>query len=179
MSYELTLWDRITLWWNRNVTKRLYWLKCCLFKKYNHLRIRTLPPTWTDRDQVLTHAMFQVLSDFMEKEKAAEVIDWVGSSEEHAHAWKEIQELYEWWNNVYLKFDVWKEAPIRDEFEPKTSFIPVSNGLSRIDQKWDSEDGRKEWEADWDRHTALEEDMERQLTENCIRLIKVRKHLWT
>ncbi len=175
MSYKITLWDRIRWWWSRNITDRIYWWKCRLWRKHNHVRIRSLPPTWTDRDEILIHGMFQVLSDYMEKEKPEDSIDWSWCSE-HAHAWKEMQELYDWWNNVYLKFDVWEEAPIR-EFEPTISTTSEGNRVSTYNHP--SEEHRKGWEADWTRHKALEEDMERQLTENCIRLVKIRQYLWT
>lgn len=178
MSYKITLWDRIRWWWSRNITDRIYWWKCRLWRKHNHVRIRSLPPTWTDCTEKLPHAMFQMLSDYMEKEKPGEVIDWSWCSEQ-ANTWKEIQELYDWWNNVYLKFDIWKEAPIRDRFKPTASRTPAGDGLSLYSQEWSSPEDRKEWEADWARHAALEKDMECQLTENCIRLIKIRESLWT
>lgn len=178
MDNQITFWDKIRRWWRHNTSDRIYWWKCRLWRKYNHVRIRTLSPTWHDRDLVLIHAMFQILSDFMEKEKPAEVTDW-NDGEEKIHAWKEIQELNNWWHNVYLKFDVWNEAPIRDEFRPKISYTPIGKGFSTMDQKWDSEEDRKEHEADWNRNTALAKDMERQLEENCIRLIKIRGYLWT
>ena len=142
--YKLTIWDKITIWWNRHVSERIYRWKCHLYKKYNRVRIRSLPPTWNDRDAVLVHSMFQVLSDFMEQEKPGERVDW-DWCETHAHAWKEMQELHRWWHNVYLKFDPYQDLD----------------------------------EEDYEAINKSEEEMEKQLEENCIRLIKIRGHLWT
>ena len=46
-----------------------YYYKCYFFHPYNKLHIKTLPPTWQDRDVVLLHAAFQCLVDFVEGER--------------------------------------------------------------------------------------------------------------
>jgi len=54
-----------------------------------YLKIETLDKGWCDRDQVLLHAAFQILVDFIEKEDP-ENIDW-NSNELHRRAWREIK----------------------------------------------------------------------------------------
>lgn len=46
-----------------------YYATCRAWRRYNVLRIATLPPTWTDADERLLHGMFQILADFVELER--------------------------------------------------------------------------------------------------------------
>jgi len=48
-------------WW--------YWLKCRCFTQHNRVVCERLPPTWVDRDHLLLHTSFQILTDFVRKEK--------------------------------------------------------------------------------------------------------------
>lgn len=63
----------------------------------NCLKIESLNEGWCDKDHVLLHACFQLLSDFVEKEmRAHNYPDWNATTESR-HAKKEIEALYEWW----------------------------------------------------------------------------------
>jgi hypothetical protein len=63
----------------------------------NVLKIESLPNDWRDKDDVLLHACFQILKDFVEQEKETiEIIDWT-NSEETIQAKAEIDFLYNWW----------------------------------------------------------------------------------
>jgi exonuclease III len=70
-----------------------------------------------DAPDTLLHAAFQILVDFVEKEKALEVIHWHFTYEERqaepalvgpdyyaemAHVGNEIKDLYEWWTQKYM-----------------------------------------------------------------------------
>lgn len=46
----------------------------CFFKPYNVVKIQALPRTWTDRDAVMFHAIFQIVVDFVELEQPFK--DW-------------------------------------------------------------------------------------------------------
>jgi len=66
------------------------------------LKIRTLPKgrrKWRDNDNVMLHACFALLADFVENERPFDgMIDW--SANEEARAVKaEIETLYKWWKN--------------------------------------------------------------------------------
>lgn len=52
----------------RQKMKDYYYEIRCYFYPYNILRIRSLPRTWVDRDELLLHAAFQILIDYVEKE---------------------------------------------------------------------------------------------------------------
>lgn len=63
----------------------------------NVLRIESLPDGWRDKDDVILHAYFKLLKDFVEQEKEMiEIIDW-GYDEELKRAKAEIDFLYNWW----------------------------------------------------------------------------------
>ncbi len=63
----------------------------------NVLKIKSLPDDWRDKDDILLHACFQLLKEFVEQEKEMiEIIDWT-DSEESKHAKSEIDFLYRWW----------------------------------------------------------------------------------
>ena len=61
----------------------------------NVLHITTLDAGWRDKDAVLLHASFQLLTDFL-AEEALLPIDW-DQSAEHQHAKAEINALAAWW----------------------------------------------------------------------------------
>ncbi len=63
----------------------------------NVLKIESLPNGWRDKDDVIFHACFQLLKDFVEQEKEIiEQIDWK-HTEEIKNAKEEIDFLYNWW----------------------------------------------------------------------------------
>ena len=64
-----------------------------------YLRITTLEKGYKEPDDILLHAAFQVLVDFIEKEKPQEIIDY-NYDEKHKKLWLEISELYEWWIKI-------------------------------------------------------------------------------
>ena len=90
-----------------------------------NLQIESLPAeqdnSWVDRDTILLHAAFQVLVDFVEKEKPYEVAlfpscAWhdkpipdeekqyvtAEESEKQMGEWKRLFALYRWWKDVRL-----------------------------------------------------------------------------
>jgi hypothetical protein len=100
------------------------------------LHIDTIDSDWCDKDQVMLHACFQLLTDFVEKENINDITDWEWH-EDHKTAKKEIDELYSWW----------KERIIKD-------------AEGKVDPIW----GEGQYDLD---------------NEMLIRLVKVRKYLWT
>ena len=80
-----------------NLRQPIYFLKTLRRKR---LKISTLDGGWYDRDDLILHAAFQCLVDFVEREDPGETIDWE-HDEVHSAAWKEIGALYDWWKNVY------------------------------------------------------------------------------
>jgi pyruvate/2-oxoacid:ferredoxin oxidoreductase beta subunit len=63
----------------------------------NVLKISTLDEEWCDKDRVMPHACFQLLTDCVEEEKLYEFTDFEHNPESKKVK-KEIDELYQWWN---------------------------------------------------------------------------------
>lgn len=59
------------------------------------LRVQTLSKGWHDRDEILLHAAFQILIDFVEQERPDKIVDW-NHDATHRRVWKEITSLYRW-----------------------------------------------------------------------------------
>jgi len=102
----------------------IYWYRFkCLIRPFNHLRITTLPRTYTDRDNLYIHASFQVLCDFIEKEVwPVFACNWAREQmikrnlpisvqfnqqlcmeylrlNDDGNCYGEMAELYEWWQD--------------------------------------------------------------------------------
>lgn len=113
LSETLPCWWSIT--WRRWVHDPWYWVKCRVWHRYNVVVCRRLPPTWCDRDQLMLHACFQLLEDFVEqedpwelrepREKVLEVYSWTAAdgtvhtvdAEGRVAARDELLRLLAWW----------------------------------------------------------------------------------
>ncbi|MEH0153972.1 hypothetical protein V6R21_07470 [Limibacter armeniacum] len=63
----------------------------------NILKINTLDQQWSDKDNVMLHACFQLLVDCVENEQLLDGhIDW-SVDQLHIHARQELLQLYNWW----------------------------------------------------------------------------------
>ena len=60
------------------------------------LAIKTIDGDWCDKDLVMLHACFQLLTDFVEEEISQDIVNWE-HNEEIKNARKEIDQLYNWW----------------------------------------------------------------------------------
>ena len=60
------------------------------------LSIHTLNKVWCDKDEVLLHAAFQLLTDFIERERPDQIVNY-NHNEQTVQRWTELQALYHWW----------------------------------------------------------------------------------
>lgn len=89
-------WYRfVTRAWHNYVHEPWYWLKCAVWHQYNVIHVTTLPPTWMDRDTVMLHACFQILTDFVDREHPFDHFDTIRST--NRTDWEEVLRLYAWW----------------------------------------------------------------------------------
>ena len=126
--------------------------------KHYKLEIATLNTAWHDKDTVLLHACFQILVDFIEKEKPG---DW-SHNVEHRKIWKELQSLYTWWKEKrpsrrdihWEKYmEIFGDTGIKDRQNQLSTLLTKS---AKLEAKWEAEDQK-----------------------NLHRLIEARRFLWT
>ncbi|WP_045856726.1 hypothetical protein [Teredinibacter purpureus] len=92
----------------------------------NILKIETLDDGWRDKDSIMLHACFQLLSDCINKEELLSGhTDWE-ADEKHRAAKSEIEELYVWWQS-YKERDI----PNDDGYEEETKML-----LRLINIRW-------------------------------------------
>ena len=94
-----------------------------------YLKINTLGKGWYDKDEVLLHAAFQLLTDFIEQEKPDKIVDW-NANKLHRKAWKEIKSLYGWWKKERPA----RKSPLEDKRikQPPLKFEKIPGSDLRI-----------------------------------------------
>ena len=141
-----------------------------------YLKIETLEKGWQDKDEILLHAAFQLLVDFVEKEQPDKIVDW-NSNEAHKHAWKEIRELYKWWKEKRPS----RKSLLVDDKKlkmPPMKFkkIPGSEFSQMVEP--DKKKYAKYYQA-LKKHRRLEKKWGKENQGNLHRLIEIRGFLWT
>lgn len=140
-----------------------------------HLVIRTLKAGWHDKDEVMLHAVFQLLVDFVEQEQPDTRIDW-SHDNAHQQAWKEIRTLYRWWTTTRPS----RRSPLDDKKIAKPSLR-----LEKIEGTTHSRlvtPDKKKYAAYYralKQHTRLEQKWCEEGQRNFHRLIEIREFLWT
>ena len=140
-----------------------------------YLKIKTLEKGWHDKDEVLLHAAFQILTDFIEQETPEEIVDW-NSDELHKKAWKEIKSLYKWWKEIRPS----RTSPLDEKnlIAPPLKFkkIPVSDLSEMVEP-----DKKKyaEYYRALEKDRKLETKWNEEDQRNLHRLIEIRGFLWT
>lgn len=139
------------------------------------LTIPTLGRGWHDRDEILLHAAFQLLVEFIEQEHPDKAIDW-NHDDLHRHAWKEIKSLYRWWKEQRparcspLDDKKLARPPLMSKKVPGTDFSQVV------------EPDKKQYAAYYralKQHARLEAKWYEEDQLNLHRLIEIRGFLWT
>ena len=87
-----------------------YRLKCFVWHRYTTVRSRYHGHTWTDKTELMPHAMFELLSRFVEQECSPGHVEWYGVwghkvtvDGREKYVRDEMQELYDWWHTVWNK----------------------------------------------------------------------------
>ncbi len=139
------------------------------------LKIYSLDKGWCDKDILLLHAAFQILVDYMEKEKPEKLVDWKATPE-HQRAWSEMSSLYRWWTEKRPA----RRSPLEDKNlkKPPVRWRDVPGTNCRELLAWDKEQYSK-YESAVKIHARLEKKWREEDQTNLQRLIAVRCFLWT
>ena len=157
-----------------------YRVKCFFWHRYTTVKPRYLDHQWNDRCAVLPHMMFEILSQFIEKECSPGTVDW-DYDEWHRTARKEMQELYDWWHFIYNKQysaicdRLWKKA---EKHSPVTSWIERDD-FDEYCPQWATPMDEKLYRLYLDAVRRLEDRMDKQLEGNLHRIIEIMPYLWT
>jgi hypothetical protein len=174
--------------------KDIFWNVRCYIRnrfidKLQYLKTGLKPGWYYDLDHRIIHGLFNELKDFVEIELAwmnqlskdkkfrrrlhrspedgVEHLKWGmslkdddGSPSRQAKSCEEILELYNWWKNYPNRPDPMKQSGFVDVYDDKN-----------IDEETKNRASQNLWE--------LEEKQEQEEEDMLIRLIKIRKSLWT
>lgn len=142
--------------------------------KGNILVLRNLKKDspWCDKDRVMLYACFQLLMDFLEKEKPQKIVDYVNNRKQKK-TWKELQSLSHYWKMERPRAE--KEISRLTAKAVKHSKMvsePVPGGKS-LRVVWKKRDDKT-----FKRLYKLEDNFEELEERMLFRLLSVRKQLW-
>jgi len=98
------------------------------------LQINTINADWCDKDIVMLHACFQLLTDFVEKEISQGIVDWE-QDENTQKARIEINDLYVWWKQRANKEatgmldPIWKKGQYENDNDMLVRLIKIRQYL--------------------------------------------------
>lgn len=142
-----------------------WWVRHRTIEKY-HIIDTGLPPGYNDKPEIMLSVNFNLLVDYVEKELVAVEIDW-SHSPEYIKVENEIIYLYNWWKNYNKSLD--------ERYLKLHKNFPEFDILN-ADQN--SQEYRLYVEELYD-ILKLKEKMRETEDDNLIRLMKIRRHLWT
>lgn len=154
----------------RNRIKDVYWFfQHRLNPRHRYNTIYTsLKPGYYDPETQILYGCMDTFKNFMET--CADKIDWEGSGESHAKAYKEMEEIYDWWVN---------RRPKREDFLPELPTLPEEWGiLPMLNSKYENHPLMKEWKRIAEIHREKEVEFEKEDDDMLIRLIKIRGYIW-
>ena len=154
--------------------------------RYTTVKPRTLKyHTWCDRDCILTHMMFEILSQFLEEECSPGIVDWEGSNHRityggHSRNVQHVMwHLYYWWKDVYLvkagdthkQWHTWRENRTHNDNDDIMSLC--------FNTKWKSEKDKEWGDILFKRSCKKEDKLEKELNENMKTIVDLIPYLWT
>ena len=162
-----------------------YRIKCFCWHRYTTVKPRYLDHTWTDRCEVLPHMMFEILSEFIERECQPEYIEWYGEYGRKIgdkYVRDEMQELYDWWHRVYQKQypaieeRLWEHA---HKHKPVVDWVDIEDDCLEYRPTWKTDRDEKLYRLYLDATSSQETRMEAELKANLHRIVNIIPYMWT
>ena len=156
-----------------------FWLRTHTWDRYHMLDIRNRRNGyewgWMDRREGILFANMAMLAAFIEKERAFEVINW-DSDDGHREAARELREIYEWWTQG-RKIEHDEHERLADVAYKDFQFtcVPLPGGMQTLELFGETPELRKAR----DDVREAEDRLHQKDTDMMIRLIKVRRAMWT
>lgn len=202
-------YDLVPYEYRLRLKDRWYYVKCFLFKRYTTVKSRHLAHTWTDKCETLPYTMFEILERFLEEECAGywwegeyredgivqwrhedghKVVPgefWTGETYKDpraVYAIDEMREILRWWNERYLKWYPAEEERLLNEMMriSDIEWAPIGEGeYLQMETIYKNGATEEMLRANLQAIRELEEQRDRELEEYMIRLVRVRRLLWT
>ena len=156
-----------------------YRLKCFVWHRYTTVKPRQLDHTWRDRAGLMPYMIFEILSQFLEKECSPGIVDWEGSDHRimyggHSRNVNDVMwHLYHWWHNIYLKKNEHEHGAYHKHFSENTLNDSVFNPV------WKSIEDRVHSDKLFNRGSKKEVAMIKQLNENLKYVVDLIPYMWT
>ena len=146
---------------------RVWAFKHRFIPKHKYHIIRTsLKPGYWDPDTQILHAVMDTVKQFVDITKDS--VNWE-SEDAHAHAWAELQAVYDWWVNKY---------PNREDELPKLPDVDFGKIIGEHSEEHSEDPDVKEWKRVSEIHNQMEAEWVKEEEEMLIRVMKVRRFLW-
>jgi len=165
-----------------------YSFKCWAWYRYTTVKSRHLDDKWHDKVSVLPHCMFEILSQFIEKEASPGIVEWYGEygrkitvDGQEKYVRDEMQDLYSWWHEYYNKKYQEECDALWDEVEKyQPNELWEDDGEYTIYKpKYDSEEQKIMYHDILDEIQELETKTEEILLKNMRRVCNLMPYLWT
>ena len=163
-------------WTGKRITP-FYWFRAHTFNRYHIINISGMDGYkwgWTNSDSKMELACFRILVDFVEKEYPG-CVDW-DYDDEIKKIRDEFMEIYEWWTKAEedAMNELFEESGWNWSFSevPETKAAPALRKLYSMNTTMTDPAKYAEYVK---RQEAAREKQEEML----IKLIKLRKYLWT
>lgn len=175
-----TATSAITMWWHVHVVRPITTLYWGVMHRYhpNHqyaiCKPRTLKPGYHDCDERMLHSVMEEVTNFYET--GCNYQEWRESSDDHEHAYNEIERVYLWWTELW---PLREERTIWGELIPQFPELPDEWGmLAPLNEKHRNHPLSIEWSRVGSIHWACESEWDAMEGEMLARILKVRKFMW-
>jgi len=155
---------------------RYYDIRNLLFKRYDLIRTGLNKKWWHDVDELMLHGNMELLRRYVEDEKCFEIVCW--DEEPFKSAAKEIRTIYNWWIN-YPNRQKEIEDVLDKWFTERRQNCKVSGINKKGFELFHNLPQTEQDNINHDNLPKLEKKLLEEEQDMLIRLIKIRKFLWT
>jgi len=163
-----------------NLINLFHRYKFWIFTPSNKLHLRNIPRSWIDRSERAFHAPFSILCDYVEKdlggvEKAKKRLGKIDPADAREAAEHEIVDLYVWYNSIDWKWHSTDTEEYTEMNKCRIMTIMENGVIHTMRPGYSPSDVTRIVMENINAERAFED----LCTEQAIRLMKIRKYLWT
>lgn len=182
IDMEWTWWDTVTLPFHRAwylLEERWYFY---LVNRPHIVKLKIPVCAWMDKDHRMLHANMVLLEEYVEQEKPFEVLDF-DYDDEHRKLKLEIEMIYGWWKN-YDKRQEEIDNALHEWYDinkknSKMKVTELPNGDRQVDREIVDPSLVDVEKKLFEKHIELENKLAFEEEDMLVRLMKIRKTLWT